>query len=219
MEVFESHRSLIYAVAGVLGFCLVMLMSRGHGYWNKTLYGLDFSVPAWFYAAALLIAVTGGDPEEAWACGLWDVLAPLPLDRFLPLPRDPSQRTLGACFHRSPTLEGCRGDCGCKRFLALVREALGSPRARIRLPESLLPVGQTSPPTIGLNKPIAPRTGIGDEKAMSRQLCDVIYTRARYSSSRVSKLTENGVVERSTVSRNPFRSKISRHLLVSHISW
>ena len=82
MEVFESHRSLTYAVAGVLGFCLVVLMSRGHGYWNKTLYGLDFSVPAWFYAAALLIAVARDDPEEAWAGGLWDVLAPLPLDRF-----------------------------------------------------------------------------------------------------------------------------------------
>src|SRR5882762_7229906 len=103
---------------GFWAFCLVVLMSRGHGYWNKTLYGLDFSVPAWFYAAALLIAVTGGDPEEAWACGLWDVLAPLPLDRFLPLPRDPSQRTAGTHTTTrivSPGRPNLAANCGPKQ--------------------------------------------------------------------------------------------------------
>jgi len=57
----SSHRPLIYAAVGALGLCLVLLMSRGYGYWDKTLYGLDFSVLAYFYTAVLLIAVTGDD--------------------------------------------------------------------------------------------------------------------------------------------------------------
>jgi peptidoglycan/LPS O-acetylase OafA/YrhL len=100
---------------GFWAFVWVVLMSRGYGYWNKTLYGLDFSVLAWVYAAALLIAVTRDDgvvravfcnpiPEKLGLVAYGTYLPPLPLGRFLPLPRHPSQRTLGACFHRSQLL-------------------------------------------------------------------------------------------------------------------
>jgi peptidoglycan/LPS O-acetylase OafA/YrhL len=60
-EYLRSHRPLIYAAASALGLCLVVLISRGYGYWDKTLYGLDFSVLACFYAAVLLIAISGDD--------------------------------------------------------------------------------------------------------------------------------------------------------------
>jgi hypothetical protein len=59
------------------------------------------------------------------------------------------------------------------RFLAIHHS---EPRARIRLLESFLP----GRPNLAANRwpkqPIAPRTGIGDEKAISQQLCGVIYT-------------------------------------------
>lgn len=56
-----AHRPMIYAAAGSMGLGLGVLLANGYGYYDKTLNGLEFSLLACFYAAILLIAITGKD--------------------------------------------------------------------------------------------------------------------------------------------------------------
>ena len=61
-----AHRRWLYAAFVALALGLLLLLSKGYGFYDRTFHGVDFSVLACFYATALLIAVTGQDAFVRW---------------------------------------------------------------------------------------------------------------------------------------------------------
>lgn len=57
----STHRSLIWGVFCSLALGLLAMLFKGYRFYNRALYGLEFSVLAGFYAALLLLAVIGKD--------------------------------------------------------------------------------------------------------------------------------------------------------------
>ena len=54
-----AHRSWLNWALGIFGICVVAMIVKEVPFYNRALYGLEFSVMALFYGAVLLVAVIG----------------------------------------------------------------------------------------------------------------------------------------------------------------